>query len=84
MLFGMIKEVAGKHSQEQLDKFADALTEGQIQFIVDRYMGYANQFNAKAQENPNDTTHEIFWRTACESWTAEATRWAQLQPGLVD
>lgn len=81
MLFGMIKEVAGKHSQEQLEEFAAALTEGQIQFIVDRYMGYANAYNDKLFAQA-DTTHDALWRKFCQEWTAEATRWAQLEAGM--
>lgn len=80
MLFGMIPETAGNHSQKQLERWADALTEGQIQFIVDRYMSYANGYNDKI--GGDDTTHDALWRTHCQEWTKEATRWALLEPGM--
>lgn len=81
MLFGMIKEIAGKHSQSQLEKFAAALTEDQIQFIVDRYVGHANAYNDKQCADAQGPLAEFF-SECCLEWTKEATRWAQLEAGI--
>jgi len=86
MLFGMIKEVAGKYTDSEIDRFAQSLTESQIQFIVDRYMGYSKRYNQMTiQYKRDNATKMAKWANAnCFSWAEEAGQWAMRPAGLSD
>ena len=86
MLFGMIKESALQYSDEEIDRFAAALTEAQIQFIVDLYTGYANVYNAKAYQFEQDHADEMAkWaHETSDAWMEEAGQWAMRPAGLND
>jgi len=76
----MIPEVAG-HPQEQIQEWANEMTEGQIQWIIDRFMAYANWYNDKivarqAQGDAAECPLLEFWRECCQIWTDEATKWS--------
>jgi len=82
----MIKEVALKYTDAEIDRFAQSLTEGQIQFIVDRYIGYSNSYSKRAKQYEQDHADQMAqWAHKMSSgWMEEAGQWAMRAPGLND